>query len=111
MKNSFIGILMVLCLLLSACGNTLPEVAQTRPTETTEATVPTQEEEIQDTQPQEVEKYPEAHEVVPVGEDYFQYGNMQKNLPAGNFLLYGDEILFWTSENNFILSLYQKLSL
>ena len=104
MKNSFIGILIVLCLLLSACGNTLPEVAQTQPTETTEATVPTQEEEIQDTQPQEVEKYPEAHEVVPVGEDYFQYGNMQKNLPAGNFLLYGDEILFWTSENNFILS-------
>ena len=96
MKNSFIGILMVLCLLLSACGNTLPEVAQTRPTETTEATeatVPTQEQEIDETEP--VTKYPEAHAAVPVGDDYLQYGNMQKG-GVGRFVLYGDEIIFNT---------------
>ena len=99
MKNSFIGILMVLCLLLSACGNTLPEVAQTQPTETTKATVPTQEQEIDETEP--VTKYPEAHAAIPVGDDYLQYGNMQK---GGDFILYEDEILFYAMRTSALLS-------
>ena len=99
MKNSIVGIVLALCLLLSACGNTLPDTAQTQPSETTEATVSGQE--TQDPQTQEVEKYPEAHGVVPVGEDYVQYGNMQK---GGNFLLYEDEILFSTVGSTILLS-------
>lgn len=102
MKHSVIGLLLALCLLLSACGAATPDAAQTQPTETTEATVLTQEQEIDETVP--VINHAEAHAVVPVGEDYFQYGNMQKNLPAGNFLLYGDEILFRACGNRFVLS-------
>lgn len=96
MKHSVIGLLLVLCLLLSACSPVMPDAAQSQPTETTEATVPTQE-------PEAVTKYPEAHGVTPVGEDYYQYGNMQKG-SFGEFILYGDEILFNTVRNGFVFS-------
>ena len=96
MKHSVIGLLLVLCLLLSACGAATPDAAQTQPTETTETTVPTPE-------PEAVTKYPEAHGVTPVGEDYYQYGNMQKG-SFGEFILYGDEILFNTVRNGFVFS-------
>ncbi len=95
MKMRMIGVLLSICLLLSACEAEIH--MQPQETVTTESTEQTREQEIQSTQsttqPQETQK-----DTVPVkftmGDDYYQYGNMQINLPSGNFLYYNGVVVF-----------------
>lgn len=44
---------------------------------------------------------------VSINADYYQYGNMQKNLPVGNYILYGNSVLFtWISNGVQLLYTY-----
>ncbi len=41
------------------------------------------------------------------GNEYYQYGNMQKNLPPGDYMLVGNQVLFqWLSNGDFRLYCY-----
>jgi len=75
MKKLFLLILALsICLSLTACAATDPENLL----ETTADTDDTQ---------------PDSNDVI-LYQGTYQYGNMQKNVPAGNFMLLGNEVLF-----------------
>lgn len=78
MKMRFVGLVLGVCLLLGACGEQVqpPETEETQPVEETTKVVEA------------------AYDVLPVEDSYYQYGNMQKNIPSGNFMLYGNEVVF-----------------
>lgn len=89
MKKRFIGLLMGICLLFGACSEQVQHPDATEPpVETTEAVVEA------------------AYDVLPVEENYYQYGNMQKNIPSGNYMLYGDEVVFEVLQEQSILYSY-----
>ena len=83
MKKTFLIILaFCICLSLTACAATDPNNLF----ETTEKPDDTTVSGMEDTQP-------DSNEVILYTGTY-QYGNMQKNIPAGDFMLLGNEVLF-----------------
>lgn len=77
---------MCLCLILCACTPAAdPEnlFASEETTEAQDRTVPT---------------------IPSMEKDYYQYGNMQVGIPAGNFMRYGDAVLFWWITDGQIIS-------
>lgn len=88
MNTRFIGMLLSICLLLSACGGR-QSGNQT---------------ESQDSVPAQTLGHGGMHtegkvcgpvfEKIPTLENYYQFGNMQINIPSGNFLLYNDVVVF-----------------
>ncbi len=82
-KFSLIAILLCACLLLTACTATDPDNLFETPQGSTGSTAPSGTESTQ-TEPEEVILYTGT----------YQYGNMQKNIPSGNFMLLGNEVIF-----------------
>lgn len=109
MKIRIIGLLLSVCLLLSACSIGIPaKLEETKPTEP--ATQP-QEQETLAIQPQEQETQPveqkrptpgPVFDKIPSMEDYYQYGNMQTNIGSGDFLLYKDQVVFDAVAEHFL---------
>ena len=89
-KYSLILIFIVFCLALSACDASDPEnlfgagIVQSPETEQEEITAP-----LPETEQEEISTPPVAAE-----EGYYQYGNMQIDLPSGNYILYEGSVLF-----------------
>lgn len=85
-KYFFLIITLCLCIFLVACDAEDPEnlFEATRGQETVQALVTTE-------------------PVAEVAEGYYQYGNMQKNVPSGNFMRYGDSIMFTAIQNGTML--------
>lgn len=99
-KIRWFSLLLSLCLLLSACGAQVPE----RKDESPEQSVQTPEKSNQ-----EPEAAPEpevvcgpAFEEIPSMEDYYQHGNMQINVPSGDFIRYNSEVLFTVRSDSFL---------
>ncbi len=90
MKKVFlIGLIVCVCIALSACAATDPEnlfetTLGNSGTESTQA----------------------GSEEVTLHTGTYQYGNMQKNLPSGNFMLLGNEVIFQHAVSNSSLLLY-----
>ncbi len=104
MKMRIIGALLSVCLLLSACG------AGTHKDEAvnTDTTAQTPEQETLSTepskQPEETVRGPVFEEIPKMEDDYYQYGNMQINVPSGDFLLYNGEVVFDVRSKTFLYS-------
>ena len=101
-----IGLLLV-SLMLAACNATDPnnlfETTEGNPADTTASTVATTE----GTEPSEESGTKEFDGSVMFEEGY-QYGNMQKNIPSGNYMLFGNEVLFQVCSNGrFIMYSYE----
>ena len=83
-KHSMFLLVIIFCLALSACDASDPEdlfgagTAQTSEAEREETTAP----------PLETEREDTATPPVAAEEGYYQYGNMQIDLPPGNYILY-----------------------
>ena len=82
-KFSLIAILLCVCLLFTACTATDPDNLFETPQGSTGSTAPSGTESTQ-TEPEEVILYTGT----------YPYGNMQKNIPSGNFMLLGNEVIF-----------------
>ena len=98
--------LLVLCLVLAACTakdpNNLFETTEGNPTDATEASAAITE----STEPSESSGNLNFDGSVMFEEGY-QYGNMQKNLPPGDYMLVGNQVLFqWLSNGMFRLYSY-----
>ena len=89
-KHSMFLLVIIFCLALSACDASDPEdlfgagTAQTSEAEREETTAP----------PLETEREDTATPPVAAEEGYYQYGNMQIDLPPGNYILYEGSVLF-----------------
>ena len=86
-KRTFFLIAVIFCLALAACDASDPEdLFQS-------GSVPPPAEE------------PEGPAVVVTqDEGYYQYGNMQINMPSGNYILYDGQILFWRDTEKGVLA-------
>ena len=105
-KQLWFVLLLCIALLLTACTATDPnnlfETTQGNPADTTAATVETTE----STEPSESSGNLNFDGSVMFEEGY-QYGNMQKNIPSGDFMLLDNEVLFqFVSNGNFRLYSY-----
>lgn len=101
-----IGLLLV-SLMLAACNATDPnnlfETTEGNTAGTTAATVETTE----STEPSEESKA-NGFDGSVMFEEGYQYGNMQKNIPSGNYMLFGNEVLFqFCSNGRFIMYSYE----
>ena len=89
-KHSLFLIFIVFCLALSACDASDPEnlfgagIVQSPEAEQEETTAP----------PPEVEQEEISTLPVAAEDGYYQYGNMQIDLPSGNYILYEGSVLF-----------------
>ncbi len=100
MKNfSLIAILLCACLLLTACAATDPDNLFETTLGSTEDTTVSGTESTQ-TEPEEVILYTGT----------YQYGNMQKNIPSGNFMLLGNEVIFVPHVDNQLLYCYDLIT-
>ncbi len=86
MKKQMLTIgLLVICLILAACNakdpNNLFETTVGNPANTTASTDATDNSDV-------------IREEPLVNDEYYQYGNMQKNQPPGNFMLLENEVIF-----------------
>ncbi len=99
-KFSLIAILLCACLLLTACTATDPDNLFETPQGSTGSTAPSGTESTQ-TEPEEVILYTGT----------YQYGNMQKNQPSGNFMLLGNEVMFYHHvDGQFMLYCYDLIT-
>ena len=89
-KYSLFFIFIIFCLALSACGASDPEdlfgagAPQSPEPEQADTAAP----------PSEMEQENTAAPPIAVEEGYYQYGNMQIDLPSGNYILYEGSVLF-----------------
>ena len=90
MKIRIMGVLLSVCLLLSGCGN-----AKSAETEPTPQPTETQ------NQAEETPTEPEETPYIPGNTDfdwengYYQYGNVPFNAPAGDYLFYDGQVIFY----------------
>ena len=94
MKKRYIGLLLGICLLLGACGQREPG-EQTQETESTKAYAQT-----------EAAVREAAYTELPAEDCYYQYGNMQINIPSGNFMRLGNEVIFEVPQERWLLYAY-----
>lgn len=99
MKRCFLVLLLVLCIFLSACKASDPENLFDIPSGQTESAGSSQ---ITDTVAPESDIAQTAEpNTAPVADTgYYPYGNMQKNVPSGDFVRVGDEVLFFRKGEN-----------
>ena len=108
MKKRLLTIgLLLMCLVLAACNATDPnnlfETTEGNPADTTTSAIAA-------TEPSEESNASEFDGSVMFEEGY-QYGNMQKNVPSGNFMKLGDQVLFeYCSGGQFRCYLYDLVT-
>ena len=93
MKMRFLLVLLCACLLLGACTATPGESQETK---TGDAPAWEQGNQLDSTEPPvqaEKEFVKAVYEELPVEQDDFQYGNMQKGSAGNNFVIHGDQVL------------------
>ena len=99
MKRFLLLVSLSLCVLLSACRASNSENLFETPSGTDRA----ESSQIVDTATPE----PDSAQTAEQDTGYYAYGNMQKNVPSGDFVRVGDEVLFFrTGENNMGITLY-----
>lgn len=90
-KILFAGLLICLCIAVAACTATDPDnLFETKPDNSGTST-PENHEDATASLPEDTQ--PNTEDIVFYTGAY-QYGNMQKNLPAGDFMLLGNKVLF-----------------
>lgn len=93
MKRSFFLLVAIcICVVITGCTATDPRnLFETTTTGIAESVDSTQ----------------QANETIMLDDGYYQYGNMQKNRPSGNFMLLGNEVAFkYTEGGNYKLYTY-----
>lgn len=106
-KISFAGLLICLCVALAACTATDPDNLFEIEPYNTVASTPENHEDATAAAPEDTQSNTED---IVYYTGAYQYGNMQKNMPAGNFMLLGNKVLFNNdADGRFLLYTYDLI--